>query len=76
MFYVKKKIKGKDVIIDIDYDNVFIKCCECEKEIMIDLVELAKYDTFDLYGTSACCVDCSQKVIDRIYSEEIKNERN
>lgn len=60
MFYVKKKIKGKDIRIDIDYDNVFIKCCKCEKEIMVDLVELAKCDTFDLHGISVRCIDCSK----------------
>lgn len=72
MFYVKKKIKGKIVRIDIDYDNVFIKCSDCGKEIMVDLVELAKDENFDLYGISARCVDCSKKFIER----ENENERN
>lgn len=63
MFYVKKKIKGKVIRIDIDYDNVFIKCSECGKEIMVDLVELAKDEKFDLYGISARCVECSKKFI-------------
>lgn len=61
MFYVKKKIKGKVIRIDIDYDNVFIKCSECGKEIMVDLAELAKDENFDLYGISARCVNCSKK---------------
>ena len=69
MFYVKKKIKGKVIRIDIDYDNVFIKCYECGKEFMVDLVELAKDENFDLYGISARCVNCSKKIVDKIYSK-------
>ena len=36
---------------------------------MVDLVELAKDDNFDLYGISARCVNCSKKIVDKIYSK-------
>ena len=39
------------------------------KEIMVDLVELAKDENFDLYGISARCVNCSKKIVDKIYSK-------
>lgn len=58
MFYVKKKIKGKVIRIDIDYDNVFIKCSECGKEIEVDLIDVVQR-CGDLHGISVICGKCS-----------------
>lgn len=63
MYYVKEKINGVEVKIEINDENVFTRCIQCDKEMQIDIVEEIKCNPdFDLYGTGRICSpECSEK---------------
>ena len=63
MYYVKEKINGVEVKIEINDENVFTCCVECGNEIAVDIVEEIKCNPdFDLYGTGRICgQECSEK---------------
>lgn len=60
MFYVKKKLKGVEITIDIDYDNVFTKCPVCGRESVADLNEIAETGG-DIYTTTTYCTECYRR---------------
>lgn len=63
MFYVKERINDAvEVNIEINDENVFCTCPKCFKEVQVDLGELVGDKHFDLFGTSVCCRECSQKL--------------
>jgi len=61
MYYVKSKLKGAEIKINIDDENVYTRCVICGKEIKIDIVDEIKcFTDFDLYGTGRICSqECS-----------------
>jgi hypothetical protein len=62
MYYVKSKINGGEIKIEINDKTVFTCCVECGKEIPVDIVEEIKSNPdFDLYGTGRFC---NQKCVD------------
>ena len=63
MYYVKEKINGAEVKIEINDENVFTACVECGKEIAVDIVdEIKNNPDFDLFGTGRFC---NQECADR-----------
>lgn len=61
-YYVKGTTEaGEPVTLSIDSDNVFTHCPDCGREHTIDLVEIAREEAFDFYGSAVCCEDCTRK---------------
>lgn len=61
MYFVKDKVCGTEVSIDLHAGNVFTTCPSCGKEFPIDLGEMVElFDgVLDLYGTAVYCEECS-----------------
>lgn len=72
MYYVKSKINGSEIKIEINDESVFTRCIQCGKEMQVDIVEEIKSNPdFDLYGTGCfCSPECSDKFDDRPPWEE------
>jgi DNA-directed RNA polymerase subunit RPC12/RpoP len=63
MYYVKEKINGVEIKIELNDETVYTRCIVCGKEMQIDIVEEIKSTPdFDLYGTGRiCCQECSNR---------------
>jgi hypothetical protein len=63
MYYVKSRINGGEIEIEINDENVFTRCIQCGREVPVDIVEEIKANPdFDLYGTGRLCnKECSEK---------------
>ena len=55
MFYLKHK--GEK--LEIQCDNVYTVCPQCQREILVDIAEVLAEG--DLEGTRVYCVECSKK---------------
>lgn len=66
MFYVKTQLNNDAAIeVDIIPENVFCRCPRCNREVSVDLVELARDEEFDLEGCAVLCDDCGEELIAR-----------
>ncbi len=63
MFYVKTQFDESTAILtEITDENVFTRCPDCGREILIDLNDVIDDDgQLDLFGVSVCCAECSCK---------------
>ena len=56
MYYIKENIKGIEIKIEINDENVVTYCVTCGKELTVDIVdEIKSNPDFDLYGTGHFC---------------------
>ena len=55
MFYLKHR--GEK--LEIQCDNVYTVCPQCQREIPVDIAEVLASGQTDLYSTQVFCTECS-----------------
>ena len=75
MFYVKTKIGCSTIETEIDGENLFTRCPQCGKEILVETEDLKSIfeNGGDLCSTTMDCPECSEKRLYEI-AEETKRQ--
>ncbi|WP_024860061.1 hypothetical protein [Ruminococcus flavefaciens] len=61
MFYVKERLEGLSVEVELTDKNVFTNCFYCGKEMKFDLSRAFSNGNGDLFGSYYICDTCAYR---------------
>lgn len=61
MFYVKEMNDTMEVKIELNDENVFCTCPDCDAEVAVDLSAVFADGIGDMYGTAVLCDKCAKR---------------